>query len=169
MGILRIISGAQTGADRAAIDVAIDYGIEYSGWVPKGRLAEDGIISDRYCNLLESDSESPDVRTKLNVCDSNATLIISHGPLSGGSKYTEEVAEELGVDCKHLDLDRLTIDEAVEQLRSWLKPKGRVVLNVAGPRSSSDPNIYADTKEIISRVLEANRQSRSKVKANGTG
>ena len=93
--IFRVISGAQTGADRDAFDAAIETGTDYGGWIPKGRLAEDGVIPEQYSNLVETDSEVYSVRTKLNVRDSDATLILSHGPLTGGSLYTEQKARNL--------------------------------------------------------------------------
>ena len=89
--IKRIISGGQTGADRAALDFAIDKGIPHGGWVPIGRLAEDGQIPDRY-HLSEMNTKSYPKRTEQNVKDSDGTLIISHGLISGGSRYTLDMA-----------------------------------------------------------------------------
>ena|SRR5688572_6575374 len=102
--VARIVSGGQTGADRAALDFALERGIPIGGWVPKGRLAEDGAIPERYAGLVETGSTDPAVRTARNVRDSDATLILSHGPLEGGSLFTWREATRLGRAVLHLDL-----------------------------------------------------------------
>lgn len=153
MSVKRIVSGAQTGADRAALDVALAVGVEAGGWVPKGRLDENGKIPPRYPNLTESDSEDPKVRTELNVRDSDATLILSHGPLSGGSKYTEQKAIELGKPFQHLDLASMSIECALSDAKTWLATTQPTTLNVAGPRASNDHEIYAKTEWILKRLL----------------
>ena len=81
----KIVSGGQTGADRAALDVALELGLSTGGWIPRGRRAEDGAIPERYEELVESDSESYERRTELNVRDSDATVVFSFGPPTGGS------------------------------------------------------------------------------------
>ncbi len=83
VGVERIVAGGQTGADRAALDVALEYGLTVGGWVPHGRLAEDGRIPARYPGLVETDSPDGAERTRWNVRDSDATLIVSRGPLVG--------------------------------------------------------------------------------------
>lgn len=153
MTIARIISGAQTGADRAALDAAIEAGITCGGWVPRGRLDENAVIPSAYPNLIEANSDDPNVRTELNVRDSDATLILSHGALLGGSEYTEQKARELGKPIKHLDLSAMSIDEAVALANHWIAAIKPETLNVAGPRASDDPSIYAKTKTIITRLL----------------
>src|SRR5262245_42174345 len=100
----RIISGGQTGADRAALDFAIANGIEIGGWIPAGRLAEDGPLAAWYAGLRETESADPAVRTALNVRDSDATVIVSHGPLAGGSLLTLEEAGRIGKPVFHVDL-----------------------------------------------------------------
>src|SRR5687768_672118 len=92
-GVMKLISGGQTGADRAALDVALELGIDHGGWVPKGRSAEDGPLPGRY-RVRETPSEDRAERTKRNVADSDATLLISHGPLTGGSELTRRSAAE---------------------------------------------------------------------------
>nr|WP_305800882.1 putative molybdenum carrier protein [Thiolapillus sp.] len=92
---IRIISGGQTGVDRAALDVALELGLRCGGWCPKGRLALDGPLDERY-PLKETESADYSVRTRLNVRDADATLILNCGELSGGTAYTLRVAEELG-------------------------------------------------------------------------
>lgn len=151
--IKKIISGGQTGADRATLDVAMSLGYECGGWVPKGRLAEDGIIPDHYPNLTEAPDEQPETRTNLNVRDSDATLILSHGPLFGGSKLTKEIADELSKPSIHIDLEKITLEQAAEQLREWLSDVRPHKLNVAGPRASDDAGIYKETRAILEAVL----------------
>src|SRR2546428_7239726 len=99
--IEKIISGGQTGADRAALDFAIARGIPHGGWCPRGRLAEDGVISDRY-QLTETPSANSAQRTEGNVRDSDGTVIFSIGPkLTGGSKQTAEFARQHRKPCLH--------------------------------------------------------------------
>ena len=104
--VKRIISGGQTGADRAALDVAIILNIPQGGWVPKGRLAEDGPIHTKY-QLQEMPTDSYKARTEQNVIDSDGTLIISHGELTGGSAYTRKMAMKHGKPWYHADLNKL--------------------------------------------------------------
>ena len=139
----RLVSGAQTGADRAALDVALEQGLEIGGWVPRGRLAEDGIIPARYTGLRETESADAAVRTACNVRDSDATVIVSHGPLAGGSRLTAEEAIRLSKPLLHLDLTSLSVADAADRLRQWLDAVDPEVLNVAGPRASEDPAIGA--------------------------
>ena len=149
----KIVSGGQTGADRAALDVAIRLGYDCGGWVPKGRLDEDGVIPEGYPNLVETEDEHPRTRTALNVRDSDATIILSHGPLHAGSEYTKAKADELGRPNLYMDLARVTVPEAVDQVREWLSEIRPRVLNVAGPRASDDPGIYDKTLLILESIL----------------
>ena len=150
---MRIISGGQTGADRAALDVALELGFEVGGWVPLGRAAEDGPIPDHYPNLREAETAEPGVRTKLNVEGSDATVVLSHGTLSGGSALTVRLAEQLERPLIHLDLDRLTEQEASVDLDRWLARLRPAILNIAGPRASEDPRIYAAAKRVLRMCL----------------
>jgi hypothetical protein len=149
----KIVSGGQTGADRAAWDVALERGLRIGGWVPHGRLAEDGRIPDRYPDLLEADSAEPAVRTVRNVRDSDATLVVSHGALSGGSLLAFAEAVRRGVPVLHLDRAALSRRDAVERLREWLRLVDPRVLNVAGPRASHDPAIAAEVAALLRAVL----------------
>jgi hypothetical protein len=154
----RVVSGGQTGADRAALEVALECGLEIGGWVPRGRLAEDGPLAGRYAGLVETESDDPAVRTARNARDSDATLILSHGPLSGGSRRTLEEAGALGRPVLHLDLEALSRDSAAALLREWL---GRVrprCLNVAGPRASEDPGIHAAAAAVLRAALGCARR-----------
>jgi hypothetical protein len=150
---LKIISGAQTGADRAALDAALELRVETGGWVPGGRKAEDGTIPERYPNLRETPGDDYETRTCWNVRDSDATLILSHGPLSGGSKFTETVARSLRKPVLHVDLAAAPVADAVSAIREWLAGLEGGTLNVAGPRASNDPVIYERTREVIQDLL----------------
>jgi hypothetical protein len=154
--IRRIISGGQTGADRAALDAALALGLPIGGWVPKGRRAEDGRIPERYPNLRETDTDLYETRTRWNVRDSDATLILSHGALAGGSKLTESLAGEMGKAVMHVDLSTMSIGDAVVAIGEWLVGLEGETLNVAGPRASNDAAIYAEAREVVSRLLRAN-------------
>ena len=149
----RIVSGAQTGADRAALDVGLDLDLDVGGWVPRGRLDEDGLIPARYPNLREAESADPARRTELNVRDSDATLILSHGALSGGTALTRRLANSQGKALLELDLAALGREEAVRILTRWLDDQRPATLNVAGPRASKDPDIYAAAVEVLRAAL----------------
>jgi len=151
--IRKFVSGGQTGADRAALDVALDLGITCGGWVPKGRLAEDGEIPVGYPNLVEAEDAEPNTRTALNIRDSDATLILSQGELHGGSMFTASTAIKVGKPCLHVDLARLSVPEAVREITRWLAATRPATLNVAGPRASNDPLIYSKTKRVLEAVL----------------
>ena len=155
-----IISGGQTGADRAAWDAAMECNVAIGGWVPKGRRAEDGEIEAKYSNLQETESAHYEERTRHNVRDSDATLIMTHGDLHGGSRFTRDVAEEMGQPWIHINLDSLSHDLAVTMIREWLEPLEGETLNVAGPRESSDGTIYSAVKKIVKILLKADASSR---------
>lgn len=154
----KIVSGGQTGADRAALDVAIKLGIPHGGWVPKGRIAEDGPLSEKY-ELQEMSTSSYPARTEQNVIDSDGTVIISHGKLTGGSDYTRKMAMKNNKPCLHVDLDELPIHLVDHHIRAWMLKNGIEVLNVAGPRASKDKNIYDEVCRIIEGVYHSFLQS----------
>ncbi|MEW5980174.1 MAG: putative molybdenum carrier protein [Acidobacteriota bacterium] len=144
----KIISGGQTGADQAALDVAMELGIPHGGWVPKGRLTEAGPLPARYL-LTEMPTGSYEARTEKNVVDSDGTLIFSHGPLNGGSGLTRTLAKKHGKPWLHLDLDLMNAAQAAQAVMFWIRGKGIRVLNVAGPRASKDPFIYDDVRAVL--------------------
>jgi hypothetical protein len=148
-----IVSGGQTGADRAALDVALECGLRIGGWVPRGRLAEDGPIPERYSGLRECESADPAVRTRLNVRDSDATLVVSHGPLAGGSLLTLQEAIATRKPVLNLDLAVHPPDVAASKARAWLRATAPATLNVAGPRASEDPAIGAGVAGLLRAVL----------------
>jgi Circularly permutated YpsA SLOG family len=150
---LKIISGGQTGADRAALDVALESGLESGGWVPRGRLAEDGRISNRYPKLVETETPDHAERTRRNVRDADATVIVSHGPLGGGSQLTLEEAQRQQKPVLHLDVRALGATIAAERLRAWFEAGRPRVLNVAGPRASEDADIYVAVATLLRTAL----------------
>lgn len=150
----KIISGGQTGADRAGLDTAIAKGIPHGGWIPKGRKTEDGLLPDKY-NLSEMTSTSYPKRTEKNILDSDGTLIISHGKITGGSSLTRKLAKQHEKPWIHLNMNDLSIKEAAEQLSRWIKGHDIQTLNVAGSRQSKDPDIYDKTKEVLKEAIES--------------
>jgi hypothetical protein len=147
----KIISGGQTGADRAALDAARERGVPHGGWLPKGRITEDGPLGQEY-RLQELDSYRYRDRTEKNVQESDGTLIVSYGPLTGGSALTEALAIRYNRPCLHLNMDYYSLQEAVQAVEQWLKSNTIQVLNVAGPRASSDDRIYETVRELILRI-----------------
>lgn len=150
--------------DRAALDVALELGIPHGGWVPKGRLAEDGVISEKY-RLKETPGESYSERTERNILDSDGTLIISCGKLTGGSALTKELA--LGHDRPfiHVDLRMIGAIEAARRILDWIYRNRIQALNIAGPRASLDSGIYEKTRHLLKTTyylhnIEAHIQDR---------
>jgi hypothetical protein len=136
----KIISGGQSGVDRAALDVAIALDIPHGGYCPRGRRAEDGRIPDRYL-LTETESARYELRTEQNVLAADATLIVCRGPLAGGTKLTRRLARRHGRPCLVVDLDS---PPSPEEMLQWLAAHGRRVLNIAGPRESQSPGIHGE-------------------------
>ncbi len=148
----KIVSGGQTGVDRAALDVAIDLGIAHGGWIPKGRRTEDGPLPDHY-QLKEMPSADYAERTEQNVVDSDGTLIISRGTPTGGSDYTRKMALKHGKQMLHIDLNMHTNPiTAADLVSSWVKMHNIQILNVAGPRASKDPSVYNDARAIFAHL-----------------
>ncbi len=158
--IKKIISGGQTGVDQAALDAAIACGIEYGGWLPAGRKTENGPLPMRYA-LVELESESYPARTRRNIVEADATLIISHGPLTGGSALTANIAQKMNIPYMHLDLNRLSGEVRLKKVQAWLQEIKPVILNVAGPRASSDSRIYQLSYDIVVELLKANNNNAS--------
>jgi hypothetical protein len=150
MTVKKIISGGQTGVDRAALDAAIALGIEHGGWCPQGRLAEDGRIPDCY-RLEETDAPDYPVRTECNVLYSDATLILYRGQLSGGTLLTVRLAEQHGRPCLAVDLDSPLTPA---KIRKWFDVNHVDVLNVAGPRESQSPNIAHSARDFVLKLFE---------------
>ncbi len=151
--VRKIISGGQTGADRAALDFAIEWNISHGGWVPKGRKAEDGILPEKY-RLEEMNSTDYARRTEQNVIDSDATLIFSHGKLTGGSLLTQKLALKHGRPRLHVDLLKTNSFSAAQTIHIWIRDQRIGILNVAGPRQSQDNRIYRATFHILQAAFQ---------------
>jgi len=150
----KIISGGQTGADRAALDVAIEFGLPHGGWIQKGRKTEDGRLPDKY-RLKETKTLNYPQRTELNIVDSDGTLIISHGKLTGGSQRTQSLAHKHRKPCLHIDLHEIDEPKAVQIISSWIELRRIKTLNIAGPQASKDPHIYDATVRILGHVFQS--------------
>jgi hypothetical protein len=156
----KIISGGQTGVDRAALDVGLELGVPIGGHLPKGRKDENGdVLPDKYEGMQETETDDVNVRTELNVQNSDATLIFSHGSLFGGSAYTERLARKHRRPCLHIDFDKQNADQAVPLVRAWISEARPGVLNVAGPRASDDPAIYSKARCVLDGALASGADS----------
>jgi hypothetical protein len=149
MHIRKIVSGGQTGVDRAALDMARVLKLERGGWCPNGRLAEDGRIPDEY-PLQETPSPVYAERTELNVKDSDGTLVLTCGPPAGGTAYTITCAQRHGRPYHVVDLTQLA---DVLSARRWLCSTSIEVLNVAVPRHSESPEGYGLAYEFLMKLL----------------
>lgn len=157
--IKKIISGGQTGADQAALDAAIRLGIPHGGSIPKGRINEDGRLPDKY-QLKEMPTSSYARRTEQNVIDSDGTLIVSHGKLTGGSAYTKEMAVKCNKPWHHSDLNKTNIFQEVIFIVNWIKLNRIKTLNVAGPSASEDPRIYQDVINLLEMAIRIEPKQR---------
>jgi hypothetical protein len=153
LALARIVSGGQTGADRAALDWALAHGLPHGGWCPRGRKAEDGTIALHY-RLTETPGDSYVQRTEWNVRDSDGTAILSLSQtLTGGSRKTAELARQYGKPWLHLSQEASRGD-AAEQLRRFVLEHHIGVLNVAGPRASTEPDIGRFVRETLDLAFE---------------
>lgn len=146
---LKIISGAQDGVDRAALDLAIDIGLPHGGFCTLGRRSESGIIPDRY-QVAELMSKDYATRTRENVLKSDGTLIINKGPLLSGTKLTYDICRS---EYKHhyvLQIDQLYF---LGEVRDWIVNKKIKTLNVAGPRESRFPGIHDQAYSILHDLI----------------
>lgn len=152
--INKVISGGQTGVDRAALDVAIHLGIPHGGWCPRGRRAEDGPLAPIY-QLQETESSNYVERTEKNVIDSDGTLILHLGPLSGGTLLTLQLARRWAKPVLAIDLAKLQPELPLTQTQGptsvsrWIQEYGIETLNLAGPRESTTPGIGQLTREFL--------------------
>jgi len=158
----KVISGGQTGVDRAALDAAMMLGIEVGGWCPRGRRAMDGMIPAKF-PLIETRGKSYQTRTKWNVRDSDATLIICRNEPAGGTALTMKYCEQLGKPFEVFQLNSVGTTEAVgkmhgaadpDSLLHWLHYYHVQVLNVAGPREEKHCPIYAQAYAMLSGLIQ---------------
>ena len=153
MTLKRIVSGGQTGVDRGALDAALAADFPCGGWVPGDRMAEDGVIADRY-PLMPLPNGNYRQRTRLNVVDSDGTAILYGGPLSDGTRLTRDLCELLNRPCILIGA-RETPDAlaAAEALVKFIEGNNIQTLNVAGPRASGWPAGYRFALNVISGVI----------------
>ncbi len=150
MGIEKIISGGQTGVDRAALDAALELGIPCGGWCPKGRRAEDGVIPGRY-PLEEASSPEYPLRTELNVQDADGTLILAWGRPAGGTLLTLKLAGK-----HHKPFLIINLEEATDftRVREWIRNNGIQILNVAGPREGEAHGIFDRALSLLRKIFD---------------
>ena len=148
----KVISGGQTGVDRAGLDAALAAGFPIGGYCPKGRLAEDGAIPDKY-PMIEMDSPESCYRTEKNVLESDGTLILNKGELTHGTLLTHEFAVKYGKPNLIVQLDAAVFIKP-EQVIRWINGQSIGVLNVAGPKESKYPGgIYAEAHTYLEQVF----------------
>jgi hypothetical protein len=152
----RIVSGGQTGADRGGLNAAMALGIDHGGWCPRGRRAEDGTIPDRYV-LVETTSSSYAARTEKNVVDSDATILFTPGPPTGGSALTVAMARKHGRPLLHINIDA-TNPDTEPHIRRWVAEHEVRVLNVAGSRESGSVGMAATVERILFAAFASSSQ-----------
>ncbi len=153
MTLVKVISGGQTGADRAALDAAKYHSLKWGGWCPKGRIAEDGHIPDEYFGpgmdgLDESDSDRYPVRTRLNVRDSDGTLCIKFGKLTRGTQLTIR-------ECRSQDKPYFICEPyyGYKKTSKWICTNRINTLNVAGPRQSKHPGMHELARDYLRSIF----------------
>jgi len=149
----KIVSGGQTGVDRAALDTALRHGLPLGGWCPRGRLAEDGPINPSY-PLVETPAPVYEERTHWNARDSDGTLVLSWGPPAGGTAFTIACARRERKPCLVLDLQK-TPD--IGLVLTWIDEESIRTLNIAGPRGSASPEIYPAATTFLDSLFSACR------------
>ena len=149
MLINQIITGGQTGVDRAAMDFALEYHIQLGGWCPKGRKAEDGIIEKKY-PLRETPSEHYAQRTKWNVRDADGAIVITRGTIFGGTAVGVSHAKSLNKPIQIVDLNK---PPAVSAIRQWIQTHEIKNLGIGGPRESHCLGIYSEAKAFLKELF----------------
>lgn len=145
-----ILAGGQTGVDRAALDWAISHGIAHGGWCPRGRTAHDGPLPERY-QLNETEAIGYSQRTRMNVRDADATLIIHHGLLVGGTRLTLRFADEMEKPVELIDLSKDWPSQTI-QVQAWWTGLNLHSLNMAGPSEDRVPGIYGLSLEFLQQL-----------------
>jgi len=149
--VQKVISGGQSGVDRAALDMALALQFPTGGWCPKGRLAEDGSIHKRY-PLRETPSTDPAQRTEWNVRDSDGTLIVFINEMTGGTAYTRQMTARWNKPLLTINLSTVPA-EPVKVFQNWMEAHRIATLNIAGPRENEHPGIYNTAKALLLRLL----------------
>jgi hypothetical protein len=150
---IKILSGGQTGVDRAALDFALKQGIPCGGWCPKGRKAENGPIPAAY-PLLETTTAAYPERTEMNIVHSDGTLIITQNRFfDRGTALTQQLCEQHEKPCLLIDLVQ-SHKPQIEQLETWIRNAKIHTLNIAGPRESTLPGIHQETMLFLGKLGE---------------
>jgi hypothetical protein len=151
--IEKLISGGQTGADIAALDVALKHNFPHGGWCPKGRRSEDGPIPARY-NVFETPSASYLQRTERNVRDSDGTVVFTlAAKVTGGSLRTIEFARKHGKPCIHIASQGGFFDDPALRLQKFVAEQNIKRLNVAGTRESKEPGIHRWVMQVLENAF----------------
>lgn len=157
LGLEKIISGGQTGVDRAGLDVALELKIPIGGYIPKGRWAADGSLHKDYKNMVETATDAPEERTRLNVMLGDATLILTMGKLDPGTQLTAEIASTLEKPCLELNLHETLradgLQVAIAKSQAFISRNEVKVLNIAGPREENVPKIHDRAADFLRAVL----------------
>ena len=148
----KIISGGQVGADQGALDAAIKCNFPHGGWIQKGRKTQSGILPDKY-KLEEMSVSGYKERIDHNVIDSDGTVIISHGDLTGGAHYSKKMTKRHKRPTLHIDLKKTPAFIAASKINTWIIENNIEILNVTGSRASEDSGIYKDTLYIIEGTI----------------
>jgi len=154
MTLKRIVSGGQTGVDRGALDAALAVGFECGGWAPGDRMAEDGVIADRY-PLTVLPNGNYRQRTRLNVVDSDGTAILYEGYLSDGTRLTRDLCELVNRPCILISALETPDSIAAAAVVKFIEDNNIGTLNVAGPRASGWPAGHAFALEVIGQVIKS--------------
>ena len=154
LSLKMIVSGGQTGVDRGALDAALAMGFPAGGWCPADRSAEDGPIPNRY-PLSPLERGGYRARTRRNVVDSDATVILAPGDLTGGTLLTRLFCEQHGMPFLVIDAEQTTEPEAAAQIARFVEQRSIARLNVAGPRASGWPRAHGYAERTIGALLES--------------
>jgi len=149
----KIISGSQSGVNRAALDVALDKNFPCGGWCPKGRLAEDGKLPSKY-PIHEAKSSDDRIATELNITEGDGTLILSWGRSTGGTAMAQIITRRRGKPCLVIDLQlTYNYEKTSRAILDWVEDNKIEVLNITGPRESRCPGIYGDAKALLGKLI----------------
>jgi len=168
MALTKVVCGGQTGVDRAALDAALAAGFPCGGWTPDDRMAEDGVIPERY-PLTALPKAGYRQRTRQNVIDNDGTAIIYFKSLKGGTRLTRDLCASEKRPYILVDAERLSVKDAVEAVRGFIKDNRIAVLDVAGPRASGWASGYSFSLDVIRGVLSRTSEGIAEGSGGGRG